>query len=172
MKIRVKSLLVTLLVAVLPFSLISVSFYISMKRILTNQVINQLESIASIQENRIVSIINNNLESIESYAGLKREILEVTETNAVIFLDYWDKAIFPERKVGLVRELPEENRYETLSDIVTKLSQRRVPVYFLIENSFKQLITHEALSEELSAREYTLLETEVQNLYKLQTEEP
>ncbi len=71
--------MVTLLVAILPFSLISVSFYISMKRILTNQVINQLESIASIQENRIVSIINNNLERLKLVASRTQLRLSLNE---------------------------------------------------------------------------------------------
>ncbi len=71
--------MVTLLVAILPFSLISVSFYVSMKRILTNQVINQLESIASIQENRIVSIINNNLERLKLVASRTQLRLSLNE---------------------------------------------------------------------------------------------
>ena len=122
----------------------------------------------------VVRIVEQKAEqySDDTSPFMSSDVVHVTEPVAVIFLDYWDKAISPERKVGIVEELPEENRCETLAQITIQLSESGVPVYFFIEKEFKQLITHEALSEELSAREYTLLETEVQNLYKLQTEEP
>lgn len=116
----------------------------------------------------VLPAIHDNLESIEGYARLNRQVVNVTEPNAVIFLDYWDKAIFPERRVGLVGELPQENRNEKLSEIIMQLFERGVPVYLLIEQHFRQLIANETLVQEFLIRGYRLKETKMKNLYQLE----
>lgn len=110
-----------------------------------------------------------NLNSSARYDRISSEIVEATEPDAVIFLDYWDKAVFPERKVGLVRELPEESRCETLSEIVTKLSEMDIPIYALIEKRFLDFIDYDTFATELSARGYTLSETGREGLYGIET---
>lgn len=116
----------------------------------------------------VVPAVNDNLELCEGYAMTNSEIIAVTEPEAVIFLDYWDgKAIFPERRVGLVRELPEEGRTKSLCEIVAALSEREVPVYLLIEQRFKELIDTQTVAEELSAMGYTLSETRHKNLHRV-----
>ncbi|MFC1948309.1 hypothetical protein ACFLXY_10375 [Chloroflexota bacterium] len=98
---------------------------------------------------------------------MKNEIANITEPNAVIFLDYWDKAIFPKRKVGLVRELPGENRSETLADIAVRVSEKMVPTYFLIERNFEDYVDQKDLENELELMGYKLSETGVMSLYRL-----
>lgn len=116
----------------------------------------------------VVPAIDNNIKHVEGYARLNSQIVDATEPDAIIFLDYWDKAIFPARKVGLVRELPTQNRCTLLCEIVTKLSERNVPVYLLIEKRFKELIDREALVEGISARGYTLTEAGMKSLYRIE----
>ena len=116
----------------------------------------------------VLPLIKNNLENVEYYARLSSQVASVTEPDAVIFLDYCDKAIFPERRVGLVRELPEENRCELLSEIAIRLSERNVPVYLLVSKEFEQLIDYETLVKELSVRKYGLTKTWFETLYELE----
>ena len=115
----------------------------------------------------VIPAINNNLKSVEGYARLSREVVNATEPDAVIFLDYWDKAIFPERKVGLVRELPEENRSEILAGIAIKVSEKMVPTYFLIERNFENYIAQKDLENELELRGYKLKGIGMMDLYEL-----
>ena len=107
----------------------------------------------------VLPAIDDNLKHVEGYARLNSKVVDATEPDAIIFLDYWDKAIFPERRVGLVAQLPEENRCEMLSEIVARLSERNTPVYLLVEREFRERIDYETLVKELAARGYTLIET-------------
>lgn len=116
----------------------------------------------------VIPEVKSNIQSVNGYARLSGEVAKVTEPDAVIFLDYWDKAIFPERRVGIVRDLPEENRSQVLSDIAIKLSEGNVPVYLLIEKHFLELVSREDLIQETLQRGYTLKETGVENLCKLE----
>jgi hypothetical protein len=114
----------------------------------------------------VLPVINDNLESVKGYDRQNSTLVNETQPDAVIFVEYWDKVIFPERKVGLVKELPEENRSEMLAEIVIELYERGVPVYLLIEKNFKEVIDYEALVEELSARKYILMKNPgTNNLY-------
>jgi PAS domain S-box-containing protein len=79
MKIRIKALTVILLAAILPFLLISVSTYITTKRIITNEEIDHLESVAQIQESRIVSMIYTNLERLKLVASRTQLRLSLNE---------------------------------------------------------------------------------------------
>lgn len=115
----------------------------------------------------VIPPIQNNIQSVKSYTSLSQKVASMTEANAVIFIDYWDKAIFPERRVGLIRELPENNRSENLSEIAIKISQKNVPVYFLISREFEQFITLENLNMQINQSGYSLIETGVDKLYKL-----
>jgi hypothetical protein len=115
----------------------------------------------------VLPAIDSNQESCEDYARVNNEVVDTTEPDAIIFLDYWDKAIFPERKVGLIKELPEENRCGILCAILIDLSERNIPAYVLIEERFVDFIDYDAFVEELSARGYTLSETEKEALYKV-----
>jgi hypothetical protein len=116
----------------------------------------------------VVPKVNDNLMVCKRYAGLSSRVASVTEPDAIIFLDYWDKAIFPERKVGLVAELPEENRSEILCNILVQLDARDVPVYLLAEAEFKKVVDYESLVQELSARGYVLSQTGYGSLYEIE----
>jgi len=115
----------------------------------------------------VIPPIQSNLKSVEGYALLSQNVASVTEPDAVIFLDYWDKAIFPERRVGLIREIPEDNKSEMLSEIAIRISKRNIPVYFLISKEFEELITKESISVKIQKNGYILIETSVNKLYKL-----
>ena len=110
-----------------------------------------------------------NLNSSARYDRLNSEIVEATEPDAVIFLDYWDKAVFPERRVGLVRELHEENRSAMLAEISIDLTERNIPVYLFVEEHLLAFIDYDTFVGYLSARGYTVLETEREGLYNIGT---
>ena len=116
----------------------------------------------------VVPNVSDNLAACKNYAGLSSNVASVTEPDAVIFLNYWDKAVFPERKVGLVADLPEENRSEMLCDILVQLYTRNIPEYLLIEQRFKDVVDYESLVQALSARGYVLSDTGVNNLYGIE----
>jgi hypothetical protein len=116
----------------------------------------------------VVPEVNTNLEVNESYAIRGSEIVDATEPEAVIFLDYWDGvAIFPERRVGQWRQLPEDGRAEALCEILAELSERGVPVYVLMNRQFIENIDTETFVEELSVMGYTLSESGYENLYRV-----
>jgi hypothetical protein len=115
----------------------------------------------------VIPVINSNLKSVKGYGELSMKVTNVTEPDAVIFLDYWDKAIFPERKVGIVKELPEEGRDKMLTEIIVNLSEDGVPVYLQASRELRRLVEYEIILNELSVKGYKLLETEVNNLYEL-----
>jgi len=115
----------------------------------------------------IIPPIKSNLDSVEGYALLSQNIASVTESDAVIFLDYWDKAIFPERRVAIISELPEENRPEKFSDISTEIYNRGIPVYVYFEVELTQIVKKETMAQILSQEGFLLQETGVRDLYKL-----
>ena len=115
----------------------------------------------------VLSLININVDQLRGMSQMKNEIEQITEPNAVIFLDYWDKAIFPARRVGLVKELPEENRSEILAEIAIRVSEKMVPTYFLIERNFESYITQKDLENELELRGYKLQGIGMVGLYEL-----
>jgi hypothetical protein len=99
-----------------------------------------------------------------------------TDPAGVIFLldSTHDKAIFPERRVGLAEELPEESRHEVLSDIMVKLTEMGVPAYLLAEKgsgeyvlSEHEEIEHEEIEEQLAVKGYALTETDRAHLYQV-----
>ena len=61
MKIKVKLTLSFLLIALVSLSVISILSYLIAKKALTQQVLNQLQSVAAIQQNRVKSIMDQNL---------------------------------------------------------------------------------------------------------------
>jgi PAS domain S-box-containing protein len=65
MKIRKKLLASILLVAIVPLIIITLSYYLFLKRIIINQVVDHLESVATIQEQRVNDIIDRNLERMD-----------------------------------------------------------------------------------------------------------
>jgi hypothetical protein len=115
-------------------------------------------------------VVNTYLHNCDQISEQNNEIVEQTEGNAVIFLweSSWDKVIFPERRVALVSELPEENRSVILSEITTELSERNIPIYLIIEEPFKQLSDYVLLTKELDIRGYKLLDTGAKDLYKIE----
>lgn len=115
----------------------------------------------------VLPAIGDRLETFAGWSEFNNRVVNTTEADAVIFLldAIRDRQIFPERKVGLIRELPEENRGEILSEILIDLSEMDVPVYIL--DGDKPCISRNALAQQLSAEGYTLSETEVRDLYQV-----
>lgn len=106
--------------------------------------------------------------AIKNYENINMMITTQTETNAVIFLDYWDKAIFPDRKVGLVRELPKQkNKSQILAQISIKIFETNTPVYILMSKEFSNYIQINDFKKELARQKYSLVLTKVDDLYKL-----
>ncbi len=64
MKIKTKFSLTFLLIALFPLVITSILSYFIAKESLTRQVLNQLESVATIQKNRLESIVDQNLERL------------------------------------------------------------------------------------------------------------
>ncbi|MBN2322455.1 MAG: PAS domain S-box protein [Spirochaetes bacterium] len=65
MRIREKLLTSILLIAIVPLLLISVSYYVVIKKVIINQVINHLDSVATVQEQRVIEIIDRNFERLD-----------------------------------------------------------------------------------------------------------
>lgn len=112
--------------------------------------------------------MNSELRESQSYAQLANEIADATEPDAVIFLldIRYDKVIFPERRMGLVSELHEEHRAQTLCEILIDLSETNVLVYVFKAGS--SCINYGTFVKELSSRGYVLTETGVVSLYGIQ----
>ncbi|MCK5193933.1 MAG: hypothetical protein KAQ71_09000, partial [Desulfobulbaceae bacterium] len=64
MSIKLKLLIAFLLVSLVPIVFSSILFYSFEKKALTHQVINQLQSVASLQHSRLESIVEQNLERL------------------------------------------------------------------------------------------------------------
>jgi hypothetical protein len=112
----------------------------------------------------VVLKIDSNVDSARRYSRISTEVAQATEENAVIFLEYWDKAVFPQRKVALVRWLPEGDRPVELCRILTELEERDTPTYVFLDKRFLGLVSQSALDENLLAKGYELAPTGVQNL--------
>lgn len=67
----------------------------------------------------------------QSYAHFNSIIANKTESDSIIFCQYWDKAIFPERKVGWIRGLSKDDRPKILADVTINLTKKGLPVYIL-----------------------------------------
>jgi PAS domain S-box-containing protein len=64
MKISTKLILAFLVISLVPLVVISIRSYLSAKEALTQEVLNHLESVATIQRNRVESIVEQNLERL------------------------------------------------------------------------------------------------------------
>ena len=115
----------------------------------------------------VAPFIESNQQSVKGYESIGQEVAEATEPDAVIFLTYWDKAIYPERRVAIVSELPEENLPEDFSDIAIRVYDEGVPVYVFYKIELTEIVTKETMDELLATRGFRLQETSVANLYKL-----
>ncbi|HEY5532517.1 MAG TPA: sensor histidine kinase [Candidatus Anoxymicrobiaceae bacterium] len=74
MRIRTKLTIVLLLVALVPLAGVSITGYVIGRRTVTRQILNQLESVASIQKSRVESMLRQNderLALLESRTALK-----------------------------------------------------------------------------------------------------
>jgi 4-amino-4-deoxy-L-arabinose transferase-like glycosyltransferase len=111
--------------------------------------------------------ISDNNGSVEVYADLNQQIIQQTETDSVIFLDYWDKAIAPERRVGMIRDIDDPERGLTLSEISRELSEQGVPVYYYMDGRFKDLVDTQVLNADLALHNYQVTATSVKSLYRL-----
>ncbi|MBI2868707.1 MAG: glycosyltransferase family 39 protein [Chloroflexi bacterium] len=116
----------------------------------------------------VTPVISSNLRSVEDFARMRLDVAVATEPEAVIFLDYWDRAVFPQRRVALVKELPEADRSERLADIAARLSEKMVPLYFLIDGNFETGVSRQDLERGLESRGYRLSETGYARLYRLE----
>jgi len=69
MKIRSKLIFAFLLLSLIPLLLTSILYYSNNKKSRTLDIINHLESVASIQQNRIQSIVFHNIERLDLVAS-------------------------------------------------------------------------------------------------------
>jgi len=115
----------------------------------------------------VVPVIDSNQKSVEGYATLSQIVVDTTETDAVIFLDYWDKAIFPERRVAIVGELPSDNLDKTFFNITIKLYDKGLRVYIYFKVELTELVAKETMDDLFLSSGYQLQETDVKDLYKL-----
>lgn len=120
----------------------------------------------------VLPSIQKNLDSAIAREKINTEIVEATEPSSVILLIYAtsDKGIFPERKVGLIRELPSANQIETLGTVSIGLYEKGVPVYIFTEGRSWQLVDYDMLIKQLTANGYTLTESKVKGLYSISKE--
>jgi hypothetical protein len=115
----------------------------------------------------VTSTIESNLYSVKSYAEISQNVAKATESNAVVFLDYWDKAIYPERRVAIVSELPEENLPKNFSYISIEIYNRGIPVYLYYKVELSEIVAKNTMDELYLKRGFQLKETDVQDLYRL-----
>jgi len=136
---------------------------------LRNRIISILliSSVIIFSTSTVIPALQSNLKSVKGYASISQNVADVTETDAVIFLTYWDKAIYPERRVAIVSDLPEEDLPEKLYEITKKIYERGIPVYIYFKVELTQLVAKETMEELFITRGFQLQETNVRNLYKL-----
>lgn len=96
-------------------------------------------------------------------------IVEITEPEAVVFISqlHWDKAIFPERRVGLTQNLPGDDRNKTLAETMVALVEHGVPVYLHIERGRNEIVDYELVSRELLDLDYRMEFTEARSFYSI-----
>jgi hypothetical protein len=99
-------------------------------------------------------------------------IVGVTPSDAIVFLSvsHKDKTVFPERRVALVGELPQDNRVSVLAQIVMDLSLQNIPVYILgnRDEGFTAYVPFDDLKEELAGGGLGLVLTSENDLYAIE----
>ena len=114
--------------------------------------------------------LEQNIKTTNEYFTMSEKIVKITEPNAVIFTHYWDKVFFPERRVGIVKEIPGNklNRSKDLCEIIIRIHETGTPVYVHNSRQFNQVADYAFLKREFQLNGYILMHKEM-DLYKIET---
>ncbi|MDI6688948.1 MAG: hypothetical protein QME54_00735 [Actinomycetota bacterium] len=105
----------------------------------------------------------SNREVALKYSEIAETIFANTESDSVILCQYFDKMLFPKRKVGIISSLQQDPKL--LANITATLKQNNVPVYILVDGP----ISLQQFDGELSKRDYFLrLVDPASKLYRVQ----
>jgi len=71
----------------------------------------------------------------KTYVDKQESILKlIPEQDAVVFVSYFDKYIFPKRNTAIYTSFPEEDGIEMTSSLIKRLVLDNIPVYFIDED--------------------------------------